>query len=215
VATSRNVLIFGSTGSIGTACTNYFLESGWKLTTIDRNLAELENIKGIDAVVWAQGANYSGTFIETNPEVWDAIWDANFDFIVRSSRILLQNDCLNSGSRLVIISSVWEHVAKANKSAYISSKAAIGGLIRALACELGKNSIAINGVLPGVIDSPMTREHLTSEQINSIVQQTPNNQLVTLKSIASIVEFLASHESFGINGQSIVVDHAWTISKNA
>ena len=61
----------------------------------------------------------------------------------------------------------------------------------------------------------MTRENLTSEQINSIIQQTPNNQLVTLKSIASIVEFLASDESFGINGQSIVVDHAWAISKNA
>jgi NAD(P)-dependent dehydrogenase (short-subunit alcohol dehydrogenase family) len=207
--------MFGSTGTIGTACTNYFHESGWNLTTMDRNLTELENMKGIDAVIWAQGANHSGTFIETNPEIWDAIWDANFDFIVKSSRILLQNDCLSSGSRLVIISSVWEHVAKANKSAYISSKAAIGGLIRALACELGKNSIAINGVLPGVIDSPMTRANLTSEQINSIVQQTPNNQLVTLKSIATIVEFLASNKSFGINGQSIVVDHAWAISKNA
>jgi 3-oxoacyl-[acyl-carrier protein] reductase len=215
MATSRNVLIFGSTGTIGTACTNYFLESGWNLTTMDRSLTELENMKGIDAVIWAQGANHSGTFIETNPEIWDAIWDANFDFIVKTSRILLQNDCLSSGSRLVIISSVWEHVAKANKSAYISSKAAIGGLIRALACELGKNAIAINGVLPGVIDSPMTRENLSSEQINSIVQQTPNNQLVTLKSIATIVEFLASNKSFGINGQSIVVDHAWAISKNA
>lgn len=208
-------MIFGSTGAIGNACTNYFLESGWNLTTMDRSLTELENIKGVDAVVWAQGANYSGTFVETDPEIWDAIWDANFDFIVRSSRILLRNDSLNSGSRLVVISSVWEHIAKANKSAYISSKAAIGGLIRALACELGKNSIAINGVLPGVIDSPMTRENLTTEQINSIVEQTPNNQLVTLKSIASIVEFLASNESFGINGQSIVVDHAWAISKNA
>lgn len=214
MTTSRKVLIFGSTGAIGNACASNFLASGWKITIMDRSLAELENTKGIDAVVWAQGANYSGSFVKTDPEIWDAVWDANFDFIVRSSRVLLQNDCLNSGSRLVVISSVWEHIAKANKSAYISSKAAIGGLIRALACELGKDSIAINGVLPGVIDSPMTRENLTTEQINTIVQQTPNNKLVTLKSIASTVEFLASHESFGINGQSIVVDHAWSISKN-
>ena len=44
MATSRNVLIFGSTGAIGTACANYFVESGWNLTTMDRSLTELENM---------------------------------------------------------------------------------------------------------------------------------------------------------------------------
>ena len=51
--TSKNVLIFGSPGVIGTTCANYFLESGLKLTTMDRSLTELENIKGIDPVAWA------------------------------------------------------------------------------------------------------------------------------------------------------------------
>jgi NAD(P)-dependent dehydrogenase (short-subunit alcohol dehydrogenase family) len=146
VTTSKNVLIFGSTGDICTTCANYFL---------------------------------------------------------------------NSSSQLAIISFFWEHIAKVIKSAYISSKTAIGVIIQALAYELGKNSIAITGVPPCVINSPMTRENLTYEQINSIVQQTPNNQLVVLKSKASTVEFFASNESFGINGQSIVVDHAWASSKNA
>ncbi len=215
MTTPRNVLVFGSTGAIGSVCKQFFQESDWNVITIDRNLTHLEKVEDIDAVVWAQGSNYSRAFVETSTEIWDAIWDANFDFVVRSARVLLQNECLNPGSRLVVISSVWEHIAKANKSAYISSKAALGGLVRSLACELGQNSIAINGVLPGVIDSPMTRKNLTSEQIELIVQQTPNKQLVDVKSLASIVEFLASHESFGINGQSIVVDHAWAISKNA
>jgi len=83
-----------------------------------------------------------------------------------------------------------------------------------MACELGDKNISINGVLPGIIDSPMTRKNLSSDQVNQIIDQTPGNKLVKPEEIASIAEFLASKNSQGINGQSITVDNAWTISRN-
>jgi len=87
-------------------------------------------------------------------------------------------------------------------------------LIRSMACELGDKNISINGVLPGIIDSPMTRKNLSSAQVNQIIDQTPGNKLVKPEEIATIAEFLASKNSQGINGQSITVDNAWTISRN-
>jgi NAD(P)-dependent dehydrogenase (short-subunit alcohol dehydrogenase family) len=127
---------------------------------------------------------------------------------------LLNNNSISEGARLVIFSSVWENVARKNKSAYISSKAAIGGFIRSMACELGELNISINGLLPGIIDTPMTRKNLTQEQVNQIIDETPSKKLVRPEEIARVAEFLASKNSQGINGQSITVDNAWTISRN-
>jgi len=134
--------------------------------------------------------------------------------VVKTLKTLVDYNSFAAGARLVVFSSVWEEVARKNKSAYISSKAAIGGFIRSMACELGDKNISINGVLPGIIDSPMTRKNLSSSQVNQIMDQTPGNKLVKPEEIASIAEFLASKNSQGINGQSITVDNAWTISRN-
>jgi NAD(P)-dependent dehydrogenase (short-subunit alcohol dehydrogenase family) len=60
----------------------------------------------------------------------------------------------------------------------------------------------------------MTRKNLSTEQVNQIIDQTPGNRLVQPLEIARITEFLASKNSQGINGQSITVDNAWTISRN-
>jgi NAD(P)-dependent dehydrogenase (short-subunit alcohol dehydrogenase family) len=60
----------------------------------------------------------------------------------------------------------------------------------------------------------MTRKNLSQEQLNQIIDQTPSKKLVSPEEIARVAEFLASKNSQGINGQSITVDNAWTISRN-
>ena len=209
-----NVLIFGSSGTLGSECVKHFAEKKWNVLTSDRNIKEINSYKNLNAVVWAQGANLTASLQEMEIAQWDEIWEANFFFVVKTLKTLLNNNSLAEGARLVVLSSVWEEMARKNKSAYISSKAAVGGLIRSMACELGDKNISINGVLPGIIDSPMTRKNLSSDQVNQIIDQTPGNKLVKPEEIASIAEFLASNNSQGINGQSIKVDNAWTISRN-
>jgi NAD(P)-dependent dehydrogenase (short-subunit alcohol dehydrogenase family) len=209
-----NVLIFGSSGTLGSECVKHFADKKWNVFTSDRNIKEINSYKNLNAVVWAQGANLTASMQEMEKAQWDEIWEANFFFVVKTLKILLDNNSLAAGARLVVFSSVWEEVARKNKSAYISSKAAIGGFIRSMACELGDKNISINSLLPGIIDSPMTRKNLSTEQVNQIIDQTPGNRLVQPLEIARIAEFLASKNSQGINGQSITVDNAWTISRN-
>jgi NAD(P)-dependent dehydrogenase (short-subunit alcohol dehydrogenase family) len=209
-----NVLIFGSSGTLGSECAKYFAEKKWNVLTSDRNVKDVDSYKNLNAVVWAQGSNLTASLQQMEKAQWVEIWEANFFFVVKTLKTLLDNNSLAANARLVVFSSVWEEVARKDKSAYISSKAAIGGFIRSMASELGDKNISINGVLPGIIDSPMTRKNLSSAQVNQIIDQTPGNKLVKPEEIATIAEFLASKNSQGINGQSITVDNAWTISRN-
>jgi NAD(P)-dependent dehydrogenase (short-subunit alcohol dehydrogenase family) len=209
-----NVLVFGSSGTLGSECAKHFAKKNWNVLTSDRNIIEIDSYKNLNAVVWAQGINLTASLQEMEIDQWDEIWEANFFFVVKTLKALLNDDSFAEGARLVVFSSVWEEVARKNKSAYISSKGAVGGLIRSMACELGDKNISINGVLPGIIDTPMTRKNLSQEQVNQIIDQTPSKKLVRAEEIARVAEFLASKNSQGIYGQSITVDNAWTISRN-
>jgi 3-oxoacyl-[acyl-carrier protein] reductase len=211
---TKKVLIFGATGTLGSACRKEMEELGFDAVPVGRDLSMLETIGKIDGAIWAQGMNFTGGISETTAEAWDEIWQANFNFIVKSLGILLKNKSLQSGARLVVISSVWQELTRAEKVAYIASKAAVGGLVRGLAADLGSQDIAINAVLPGVVDSPMTVKNLSPDQIEAIALSTPGGKLVTAQEVARVAAFLVDNKSGGINGQSIIVDRGWSITRN-
>ncbi len=208
------VLVFGASGTLGSACLHELKEQGFEAIPVGRDLSALKDIGKIDGAVWAQGVNFTGKFAEITDEAWDEIWDANFTFIVKSLGILLHNNSFNIGARLVVISSVWQELTRAEKVAYIASKAAVGGLVRGLASDLGPEGISINAVLPGVIDSPMTEKNLSLEQIDGIKLGTPGGELASSEEVAEVVAFLIGRKSAGINGQSIIVDRGWSITRN-
>jgi 3-oxoacyl-[acyl-carrier protein] reductase len=106
-----------------------------------------------------------------------------------------------------------EH-ARPNKLAYIASKAALSGLIPALAIDLASRGISINGVLPGVIDTPMTRANLSEAQIQNVEQSTPTSKLAKPEDVSRAVAWLVSDKSNGINGQWITVDNGWAVYRN-
>lgn len=209
----KNVLIFGPTGTIGNSCVNLFQSRGINTTNAPRDI-DAEFLRGthFDSVVWAQGKNLTASIEETSPTQELEIFSANYFYVTKTLKLLLDESAIRTGSKLVVISSVWEKSSRSNKSAYIASKAALGGLVRALASELGNKGIAINAVLPGVIDSEMTRSNLTNTQIEEIKSNTPGGRLVSLADVANAAYFFSSSMSNGINGQSILLDHGWSIS---
>jgi 3-oxoacyl-[acyl-carrier protein] reductase len=89
--------------------------------------------------------------------------------------------------------------------AYVSSKAAIIGLVRSLARALGPSGIRVNGISPGVTETPMTAKY--SEE-NRAFQKTriPLGYLGMPDEIASVGTFLISNEGRYINGETIIVD---------
>jgi len=209
-----NVLLFGSSGTLGAACKSLYEERGWLVVAGNRDIEANYWEVCFDAVVWAQGTNLSKSFEETTDDDWLSILHSNLLFVVQTLKKLLQQDQLAAGARLVVLGSVWEKVHRKNKSAYITSKSALAGLVRALSSDLGNKGMSINCVSPGIVQSRMTSQHLSAEQIARIEQETPNSKLVSPLEVAKVVGFLISQDSSGISGQTIFVDNGWSDSHN-
>jgi len=85
---------------------------------------------------------------------------------------------------------------------YAASKAAVLGLTRSCARELGPFGIRVNAICPGVIDTPMTAE-VPDTALKALLYATPLGRKGTVEDIASSALFLASTDSAFITGQSI------------
>lgn len=210
----NKVLIFGASGALGRACSDYAKESGSEVFESSRNYRQIPLNMTFDAVVWAQGKNITKPFLDTTELDWRDLIDANLLFIVNSLKHLISNSSLKNGCRLVVLGSVWESVNRSSKAAYIASKSGLSGLVRALSSELSPLGIAINCVAPGIVSTPMTNANLSKEQIERIKSGTPGEKLVERDEVAKVVYFLASPESSGINGQIITVDKGWSRHKD-
>lgn len=220
-------IVFGGTGSLGSKIVENLRSSGWEIIVAGRTssapgMVSLENPQWtskimsqgkLDGVVWAQGINRAGS-IQNVPlqDIRDAL-EANVLFIAETIKQLCQADLLERPSRGVILSSIWQEFARENKTAYLVSKSALSGLIPSLALDLASRNFSVNAVLPGVIDTPMTRNQLNDEQINRVETGTPGGVLADANHVANAVNFLLSNKSQGINGQSLIVDNGWSIKR--
>ena len=215
-----NVLVFGASGNIGKAIVEELRATGHFVTTVSRNspTADIqinENFQELsksqlrfDGCIWAQGVNINDTLESANS--LEEILDVNLKFIINSLRVLLNNNLLEKNARLTIVSSIWQSLSKKNKFSYTVSKSAIEGLVNSFIADYSEFGYSINAVLPGVVDSKMTRQNLSEKQILNIKSQTPTKKLVSTTQVAKVVSWLTSEESAGVHGQFIRIDNGWS-----
>ena len=219
-------LVFGATGSIGSEIVEVLRSQGNTVVEANRTLVNSENVvtsqdgwasvaKNLgpfDGLVWAQGVNSSETIMTATKEDILAAFEANVVFIAETLKQLLQVGATKKPCRAVVLSSIWQQSSRSNKLSYSISKSALSGLVKSIAIDLAESQLSINAVLPGVLDTKMTRANLTPEQIKSVEQRTIGGSLVTTKEIANIVSWLLSKQSSGINGEFITVDNGWSVA---
>ena len=220
-----NLLIFGSTGTLGGAILDKYRSEKWDVTCAVRKVVNDCDIqlpltssilaaKKFDAVVFAQGANVNGSAMQTGTKELNELFEANVTVIAESVSTLMGVDAINQGGRVVILSSLWEQFTRQEKFAYSVTKAAVGGLVRSLAVDLGRQKkILVNGILPGIINSPMVARTLSPEQIANVVSQTPIGELATPVDVANSVYMFGSSLNTGISGQSIFVDRGFSVAR--
>jgi 3-oxoacyl-[acyl-carrier protein] reductase len=113
---------------------------------------------------------------------------------------------LRQGSGCIInISSVHAIRGHSGVAVYSATKAALDGLTRSLARELGPRKIRVNSVAPGYFDSEMV-VHIADEQKQRIARRTPLGRLARIDDVANAVHFLTSDQASFITGQILVVD---------
>lgn len=111
---------------------------------------------------------------------------------------------------IVNVSSIIAVRGYAGLATYAATKSGLDGMTRSLARELGSKGFRINSVLPGYMETDMSKS-LDSHQKSQIVRRTPLGRLATVDDINSVIEFLISDASRFVTGQSLVVDGGITV----
>lgn len=213
---SSRFLVFGGNGAIGEACAQAITSVG-QVTLGNRNFIELEKqiatIDHFDGVIWAQGVNFADSSLDFNLVEYEEMMSANVTFVLNSLKVLLGAGKLKKNAQLVVLSSIWGQLSRPNKLSYGVSKAAIGGLVRSLAVDLGPKGIQVNSVAPGPIDTPMTIKNLSTNDLERIILESPLKRLVTLEEVVSVVLEVVTGKFSGMTGQEIILDGGWGVSK--
>lgn len=171
----------------------------------DALLAELAKEGGPHILVNNAGITRDGLIMRMKDEDWDAVIDTNLSAVFRLCRGVIKPMMKARGGRIINVTSVVGESGNPGQANYAAAKAAVAGLSRALAREIGSRNITVNCVAPGFIDTDMTRA-LGEDATQALMAQIPLGRLGQASDIAQAVAFLASPGAAYITGATLHVN---------
>lgn len=168
----------------------------------------LSEFGGLDILV-----NNAGVNTRMRPELYsEALWDQIVDInlkgcflMAKAAHPALQQ---SSGARIINIGSILSLVSNEMTAAYSASKGGVLQLTRALACAWAKDGINVNAILPGWIDTPLSRQARIDIPGHSerVVATTPMGRWGEPTDLVGPAVFLASPAAIFVNGAYLTVD---------
>lgn len=159
----------------------------------------------IDILVNNAGITSQKNLVDSTDEEFQEMFDVNFLGPVCLTREVVSYMKEYGGSIINTSSMVGVNGGR-GQAAYATSKAAINGLTKSLAKELGEYKIRVNAVAPGVVGTEMVEEHVTAEMKQILIGMTPLKRMATPNDLAPIYLYLASDDSSFTTGTIIQVD---------
>lgn len=164
----------------------------------------------IDVLVNNSGISQQKLFTDITEDEWNNMFDVNVKGAFHCCQFVLPNMIHRKEGRIINISSMWGITGASCEVHYSASKAALIGLTKALAKEVGPSGITVNCVAPGVIDTDMNA-FLRPEDLAALRQETPLGRLGKPGDVANLIYYLASEEAGFITGQVIGADGGFVI----
>lgn len=147
-----------------------------------------------------------GPFDQILVDEWDHVMAVNVRGPFLCSRAAAPLMRRQGGGKIVNISSATVFMGRPNYLHYVTSKAAVIGMTRALATELGPDNITVNALAPGSTETEVPRATVTPEQAERIVASQALGRRQVPDDLAGVIEFLASPASDFMTGQTMNVD---------
>ncbi len=231
----KTALVTGSSRGIGAAAVRRLAGSGWDVCVhynesekaalalakelgvraIRADVTDPAQVKGlfaavgdVDLLVCNAGVAQYGLLSDTDEDAWRQVLAVNTDGAYRCCREAMAHMVRQKAGCIVLVSSVWGVYGASCEAAYSASKAALIGLSKALAKELGPSGIRVNCVCPGVIDTDMLAQFDQADR-QALIDRTPLGRLGRPEDVAALIAFLASDDAAFITGQVIGCDGAF------
>lgn len=193
------------------ACTAYRCDVSDPDTVRElREKLEKTNNAAFDTLVCNAGIGLSGLFTDMTVGEWNRLRGVNLDGAVNVLCEFLPQLVSKKRGSVILISSMWGRAGASCEAGYSATKAALIGLAKSLAKELGPSGIRVNCVAPGLIDTDMNAD-LNANDIQELIDQTPIGRMGTPRDVAELIAFLASDKAAFITGQVIGVDGGFVI----
>jgi NAD(P)-dependent dehydrogenase (short-subunit alcohol dehydrogenase family) len=174
-------------------------------------IAEIEARHGtIRVLVNNAGNDARHSIDEVTPEYWDRTIAVNLRHQYFASQAVIPAMKKAGQGSIINMSSICWIIPSTGLPVYVTAKAAIVGLTRTLAHELGPHNIRVNCVLPGAIQTERQKQlWFTEEYQAEILRNQALKKMILPEEVARLVLFLASDDSSAITSQSYVVDAGW------
>ena len=173
---------------------------------VDVAVAGVVGVAGrLDIVVANAGIVKDALLMRARDEDLDAVLSVNLRGAMALARAAMKPMLRVRSGRVVFVSSVVGEMGNAGQAFYAASKAAVLGMMKSLARELGSRGITVNAVTPGMIDTDMT-SRLGDGLRSKLVEQIPLGRFGVPKEVASAVVYLCSDEAGYVTGHALRVN---------
>ena len=175
-------------------------------TQIESVISEIQKQHGdIAILVNNAGITRDNLALRMKDAEFDEVIDTNLRAVFRLSRAVMRGMMKARWGRIINVTSVVGASGNAGQANYAAAKAAVVGMTKSLARELGSRSITVNCVAPGFIDTDMTRA-LSDEQKKALLGQIPLGRLGAAQEVAAAVAYLASPAAGYVTGAVLHVN---------
>ena len=175
---------------------------------IDRYEAEQGSI---DIVINNAGIQHRSSLMDFESEAFEKVLAVNTQGVFHVSRAVARHMAMRGQGKIIHIASIMSKMARHHVSAYITSKAAVAGLTRAMTSEWAACGINCNAIGPGYISTELTQALFTDQEFSQwLVSNTPAGRWGEVQDLIGTAIYLAAPASDFVHGQIIFVDGGMT-----
>jgi NAD(P)-dependent dehydrogenase (short-subunit alcohol dehydrogenase family) len=168
--------------------------------------AAVERMGKVDILVNNAGTNVPQPVDEIKDEDWDRVLEINLNSVMALTRALVPGMKQRRWGRVIHIASVMGFISKAGRNAYSATKAALIGMARASALDLGPFGVTVNCIAPGPFLTDLPGRLLSQAEKDGFTERTALGRWGEPKELVGPALLLASDAGSYITGATLVVD---------
>ena len=170
----------------------------------------VESFGGIDCLINNAAISSFSLFTDITLDEWNNMLAVNLTGAFLYSKAVIRDMLKRKRGRIINITSMWGLVGSSCEVHYSATKAALIGMTKALAKELGPSGITVNAIAPGVINTEMNAK-LSDDDKEVLVNDTPLMRIGEPRDVAEAAYFLAGEGASFITGEVLNVSGGYVI----